>query len=173
MQLWALLTSFRIGGSRKKAASGWAALALMAALCLFISGSYSFPLGEQLAAAGCLELLLMMMSVMAVIMGLVFTVFAAQGVVFGGRPTTSSVGPWRTSRPSLMMAMVSHSFSATSSTWVEKNTAPPSRHSSRRYPLSRWAAAGSRPTKGSSKIRSLGLRMRAEIIASFCFMPWE
>ena len=84
VQLWALLTSFRIGGSRKKAASGWAALALMAALCLFISGSYSFPLGEQLAAAGCLELLLMM-SVMAVIMGLVFTVFAAQGVVFGGR----------------------------------------------------------------------------------------
>ena len=85
VQLWALLTSFRIGGSRKKAASGWAALALMAALCLFISGSYSFPLGGQLAAAGCLELLLLMMSAMAAILGLVFTTFAAQGVVFGGR----------------------------------------------------------------------------------------
>lgn len=85
VQLWALLASFRIGGGRRKAVSGWAALALMAALCLFISGAYSFPLGGQLAAAGCLELLLLMMSAMAVVMGLVFTVFAAQGVVFGGR----------------------------------------------------------------------------------------
>lgn len=57
----------------------------MAALCLFISGSYSFPLGGQLAAAGCLELILLMMSAMAVIAGLMFTAFAAQGVVFGGR----------------------------------------------------------------------------------------
>ena len=85
VQLRALLASFRVGGSRKKAVSGWTALALMAALCLFISGSYSFPLGGQLAAAGCLELLLLMMSAMAVIAGLMFTAFAAQGVVFGGR----------------------------------------------------------------------------------------
>lgn len=85
VQLRALLTSFRIGGSRKKAVSGWAALALMAALCLYISGFYSFALGGQLAEAGCLELLLLMMPAMAVVMGLVFTAFAAQGVVFGGR----------------------------------------------------------------------------------------
>ena len=85
VQLRALLASFRVGGSRKKAVSGWTALALMAALCLFISGSYSFPLGGQLAAAGCPELLLLMMSAMSVIAGLMFTAFAAQGVVFGGR----------------------------------------------------------------------------------------
>lgn len=85
VQLRALLASFRVGGSRKKAVSGWAALALMAALCLYISGAYSFALGGQLAEAGCLELLLLMMPAMAVIMGLVFTAFAAQGVVFGGR----------------------------------------------------------------------------------------
>ena len=47
VQLWALLTSFRIGGSRKKAASGWAALALMAALCLFIPGRTAFPLEDS------------------------------------------------------------------------------------------------------------------------------
>ena len=85
VQLRALLVSFRIGGSRRKAVSGWAALALMAALCLYISGMYSFSLGGQLAGAGCLEVLLLLMPAMAVIMGLVFTVFAAQGVVFGGR----------------------------------------------------------------------------------------
>ncbi len=62
---------------------------------------------------------------------------------------------------------------AASRTWVEKNTAPPASHSSRRYPLSRWAAAGSSPTKGSSNISSLGFRIRAEMMASFCFMPWE
>lgn len=85
VQLRALLVSFRVGGSRKKAVSGWAALALMAALCLYISGAYSFALGGQLAEAGGLELLLLLMPAMAVILGLVFTAFAAQGVVFGGR----------------------------------------------------------------------------------------
>lgn len=85
VQLRALLASFRVGGSRKKAVSGWAALALMAALCLYISGVYSFALGGQLAETGGLELLLLLMPAMAGIMGLVFTAFAAQGVVFGGR----------------------------------------------------------------------------------------
>ena len=40
-------------------------------------------------------------------------------------PLTSSMEPERMSRPSLMMATLSHSFSATSSTWVEKKMAPP------------------------------------------------
>ena len=40
-------------------------------------------------------------------------------------PTSSAVGPDFTSRPALMIAILSHSFSATSSTWVEKNTAEP------------------------------------------------
>lgn len=85
VQLRALLASFHMGGSRKKALSGWAVLALMAVVCVYISGAYSFALGGQLAAAGCLELLLLMMPAMAVILGIVFTAFAAQGVVFGGR----------------------------------------------------------------------------------------
>lgn len=85
VQLRALLTSFRVGGRRSRAFSGWAALGLMAGLCLYISGMYSFALGGQLAEAGHLELLLLLMPAMAVMAGLIFTVFAAQGVVFGGR----------------------------------------------------------------------------------------
>ncbi|MBD5168551.1 MAG: ABC transporter permease [Oscillibacter sp.] len=85
VQLRSLLASFRIGGSRKRAVSGWAALALMAGLCLYVSGLYSFALGGQLAETGALELLLLLMPAMAVIAGLVFPAFAAQGVVYGGR----------------------------------------------------------------------------------------
>ncbi len=85
VQLRALLVSFRVGGSRKRAASGWAALVLMAGVCLYVSGVYSFALGGQLAQAGCLELLLMMLPAAAVMAGLACTAFAAQGVVFGGR----------------------------------------------------------------------------------------
>ena len=85
VQLRSLLTSFRIGGSRKRAVSGWAALALMAGLCLYVSGLYSFALGGQLAEMGALELLLLLMPTMSVVAGLMFTAFAAQGVVYGGR----------------------------------------------------------------------------------------
>ncbi len=85
VQLRALLSSFRVGGGKNRAFSGWAVLLLMAGLCLYISGSYSFALGGQLAAIGCLDLLLLMMPAMAVMAGLMFTAFAAQGVVFGGR----------------------------------------------------------------------------------------
>ena len=85
VQLRALLASVRVGGSRKKAVSGWLALALIAALCLYISGIYSFSLGGQLAQIGALDLLFLLMPGMAVIGGLMFTAIAAQGVVFGGR----------------------------------------------------------------------------------------
>lgn len=86
LQLRCLLASLQVGrGNRKRAASGWAALALISALCLCISCFYSFALGAQLAQAGALDLLLVMMPGMAVIGGLLLTAFAAQGVVFGGR----------------------------------------------------------------------------------------
>lgn len=87
VQLRALLAAFRVGGSRKKAVSGRAALLVMAVVCLYVSGVYSFALGGQLAEAGALELLLLLMPAMAAVAGLVFTAFAAQGVVFGGRDT--------------------------------------------------------------------------------------
>src|SRR5699024_2739195 len=44
-------------------------------------------------------------------------------------PTISAVGPASIRRPFFRIASLSQSFSATSSTWVEKNTAPPSRQS--------------------------------------------
>ncbi len=85
VQLRSLLASFRVGGNRKRAASGWAALALMAGLCLYVSGLYSFTLAKPLAQSGALDLLLIMMPGMAVAAGVMFTSLAAQGVVFSGR----------------------------------------------------------------------------------------
>ena len=86
LQLRCLLSSLQVGrGNRKRAVSGWAALAFLSALCLYISCMYSFALGSQLAQAGALDLLLVMLPGMAVILGLMFTAFAAQGVVFSGR----------------------------------------------------------------------------------------
>lgn len=81
VQLRSLLNSLRVGGSRKRAASGWAAMLAAAGLCVYISGVYSFAIAEM----GALGLVLLLMPAMAVIAGVVFTAFAAQGVVFGGR----------------------------------------------------------------------------------------
>jgi len=83
VQLRAMLASLRVGGGRKRAASGWAALALAAGLSLYMSGVYSFALARQLE--GSLEPLLAVMPALAALAAAAFTVFAAQGVVFGGR----------------------------------------------------------------------------------------
>ena len=72
-----------------------------------------------------------------------------------------------------MMATLLQSFSATSSTWVEKKMAAPFSVISRMCCFRVKAALGSNPTKGSSRSRSLGSSIRAPISASFCFMPWE
>ena len=83
----ALLASLRVGGSRKRMGNGWAALVLMGAVCLYVSGWYSFLMASQLAEVGGLELIFLVMPVLAVVAGLLFTLFAVQGVVFGGRDT--------------------------------------------------------------------------------------
>ena len=87
LNLKAMLSSFRFSGGKKKrrAASGLGALIFMAVLALYLSGTYSFMFAAQLAPIGMLKLEILMMSVLAVVMGLVFTLFAAQGVIFGGR----------------------------------------------------------------------------------------
>lgn len=86
VNLKAMLTSFRFGGGKKKRAiSGLGALALLAFLALYLSGTYSFLLAGQLAPLGLEKLVILLMPVMAVAMGTLFTVFAAQGVVFGGK----------------------------------------------------------------------------------------
>lgn len=87
LNLKALLHSVRFGGknSKRKAASGVGAMVFIGVLALYLSGIYSFLFASQFAPLGMTHLVIMMMGVLAVIMGLLFTVFAAQGVIFGGR----------------------------------------------------------------------------------------
>ena len=82
-----MLRTFSMSGghNKKKAISGFGALALMAGLSIYISGVYSFLFASMLAPAGMLDLLPMLMSVMTVAMSFMFTVFVAGGVIFGGR----------------------------------------------------------------------------------------
>ena len=88
LNLKAMLNSFRFGGRTRgklKAASGIGAMALMAFLGLYLSGIYSFLFASQFAPIGMVHLVIMMMAALSVIMGVVFTIFAAQGIIFGGR----------------------------------------------------------------------------------------
>lgn len=84
LNLKAMFYSFRFGRSKKRI-SGVGAAAIVAFIGLYISGSYSFLLASQLAPLGMVRLVVLLMPVLVVCMGLMFTVFAAQGVVFGGR----------------------------------------------------------------------------------------
>lgn len=87
LNLKAMLNALRFTGKGKKgrAASGIGALALLGFVALYLSGTYSFLLASQLSPLGMGHLVLLMMPVMVVGMGLMFTVFAAQGVIFGGK----------------------------------------------------------------------------------------
>ena len=80
----ALLATMRVG-RKKRSFSGLGALALVAGLSVYVSGVYSAMLAEQLAPVGALPLLLVLMSLVAVMLGFFFSLFAAQGVVFGAR----------------------------------------------------------------------------------------
>lgn len=96
-KLWVLLKlnframlrafSFRSGAGsiKKKAAGGLGALLLMAFLALYLSGVYSFLLASMLAEVGIVEMVLPLMALMACVMSLMFTLFAASGLVFGGK----------------------------------------------------------------------------------------
>ena len=82
----AMLTTFRFGGRKSgRHATGAGALLVLAGLSLYLSGVYSFLFAAQLAQVGQLSLLLPIMSLLAVVMGVLFSLFAAQGVVFGTR----------------------------------------------------------------------------------------
>lgn len=86
VNLRAMLCSFRVGrGKKTRSASGAGALVLMAALACYLSCIYSFTFATQLAQVNMLSLLMLIMPLMAVVMGIFFTLFAAQGVVFGGK----------------------------------------------------------------------------------------
>ena len=79
-----LLSTMRVG-RKKRSYSGLGALALVAGLSVYISGVYSSLLARQLAPVGALPLLLVLMSLVAVALGFFFSLFAAQGVIFGAK----------------------------------------------------------------------------------------
>ncbi|MGD9560125.1 MAG: hypothetical protein AB7V55_05935, partial [Oscillospiraceae bacterium] len=78
-----LLTSANIGSRRKKkAATGISALVIMGALMIYLSGTYSFLLGGALGPVGGLDIMLMIMSVMAIGFPLVMTLFMGQSLLY-------------------------------------------------------------------------------------------
>ena len=73
------------GKSRKKAATGLGAMALIAFLGLYMSGLYSAMLMQVLAPLHMEVLVFIFMGMGALVGGLLFTAFAVKGVVFGGK----------------------------------------------------------------------------------------
>ena len=80
-----LLSSAGTRRSKKKAATGAGALALIALLGLYMSGMYSALLMGVLAPVHMEALVFIFMGMGALAGGLLFTAFAVKGVVFGGR----------------------------------------------------------------------------------------
>lgn len=87
VNLFAMLATFSggRGKTKKRAASGIGAIALMAFLALYMSTVYSFMFAQALAPAGMLHLIPVLIAVMSFIMSLMFTCFAASGIVFGSK----------------------------------------------------------------------------------------
>ena len=85
LSLLEMLNAVAGRGSRRQAASAGAALALVAFLCLMLSFTYSASLAVGLKLFDALDLLPGMMSVLAVLMAFLLTVFAAGGMLFGGK----------------------------------------------------------------------------------------
>ncbi len=81
-----LLSSSNMGRkNRKKAATGLGVVALIAILGLYMSGLYSSMLMSVLAPVHMEALVFVFMGMGALVGGMLFTAFAAKGVVFGGR----------------------------------------------------------------------------------------
>lgn len=80
-----LTYSLGFGGrkSSKRAGGGPAVLALMLALCAFMSSTYSFPLAPALVQAGQAPLLFALLGMMTVALCAIFTAIGAREVVFG------------------------------------------------------------------------------------------
>ncbi|WP_418667254.1 hypothetical protein [Allofournierella sp.] len=80
-----LTYSLGFGGrkSGKRAGGGPAVLALMLALCAFMSATYSFPLAPVLVRAGQAPLLFALLGIMTVALCAIFTAIGAREVVFG------------------------------------------------------------------------------------------
>lgn len=82
-----MLHTFATGQGKKRNVTVAGAMGLMAFLALYISGLYSWMMGELLQEAGVVDFLIPVMTLLAVAVSLVFTFFAASGIVFGGKDT--------------------------------------------------------------------------------------
>lgn len=80
-----MLHTFSAGRGKKKNMGATGALLLMAFMALYISGIYSWMMGGMLKEAGVIEFLLPLMMLLAAAVSLMFSFFAASGIVFGGR----------------------------------------------------------------------------------------
>ena len=80
-----LLSASPSSKAKKKAASGLGFLVLMSLLMLYLGGFYSFAFGSLLAPVGRLDLLILLMSVMAVALCFFFGLMGSAGFVFGGK----------------------------------------------------------------------------------------
>lgn len=77
-----LLTTVNIGRSKKRAATGIAALVLLAAIVLYLSGTYSFMLAFALAPFDLLWVMLAIMLVASFFIPFALTIFSSQGLLF-------------------------------------------------------------------------------------------
>ncbi|MEG1550111.1 MAG: hypothetical protein RR395_06760, partial [Ruthenibacterium sp.] len=81
----ALLSTFSFGSGKKRALGGVAAIIFLGGLALYMSGIYSFLLGDVLRSIDALGFLLPLMAISACVMALVFTMVAATGIVFSNK----------------------------------------------------------------------------------------
>ena len=79
-----LLQTFSFGGGKKRAGSA-GALLLLGFLAVYLGGVYAFLLAPMLNGAGALDLLVPLMALMGMLASLAVTLFAASGLVFGGK----------------------------------------------------------------------------------------
>ena len=80
-----LFTSTGRNRGKRKALTGFGAIALFAFVALYVSGTYSVMLLGVLAPLGMESLLFIYMGLGALAGGLLYTVFAVKSVVFGGK----------------------------------------------------------------------------------------
>ena len=85
VQLRAMLTALSFGRGRKGTAGGAGALVLLTGLAALLFGMYSMAMGTALEEMGLLGLLIPIMSLALVLASLFITMFAASGIVFGGK----------------------------------------------------------------------------------------
>ena len=77
------------------------------------------------------------------------------------------------SLPSRMIPTRSHIFSASESTWLERNTVRPSATASRITAKNVCCTSGSSPDVGSSSTSRSGRCWSAAIRPTFCLLPFE